>query len=536
MQLRYGHPIASVAAILLLFFGASKVEAQTQATSATPPAFHLLEATIDDVHAALKSGRMTCRELVDLYLKRVAAYNQTGPALNAVQTINPRALQEADRLDAAFKASGPVGALHCIPVLVKDQLETTGMPTTYGSAVFKDFVPQRDATVVTKLRNAGAVIIGKTTMGEFASGFLGASGPIRNAYDPRRHASGSSGGTGSGVAANFATVGIGEDTGGSVRGPASVASLAGLRPTPPLVSRYGMFPARPSTDTVGPMTRTVKDAAIVLDVIAGYDSNDPLTAYAVGHIPTSYTSALRPDGLKGAHIAVIRQPMDAKTDAGSEDYKKVRAVVDKAIDELKAAGAELVEPVTIPNVIDRLDKAYDGNVFETEPAINDFLAQRPSAPVKTLRDILLSGKVVPSRVPALMNSVGKSTGDTGYVQVQRLVENTRQVVLTLMADHKLDALVYATFDHQPVLIAPDAMTRPIIDDDRLGNNRRLSSILGFPAMTVPAGFTTDGLPVGIEFMARPFAEATLFRLGYAYEQATQHRKPPASAPALRAEP
>ena len=537
MQSRTSQPISNAAAIVLLMLSTSQVEAQTPVPSATPAGFHLLEATIDDVQAALRSGRTTCRELVELYLKRVAAYDKTGPSLNTVQTINPRALQEADRLDAAFKSSGPVGALHCIPVLVKDQLETTGMPTTYGSAVFKDFVPQRDATVVTKLRNAGAVIIGKTTMGGFASGIVGSvSGPIRNAYDPRRHASGSSGGTGSGVAANFATIGIGEDTGGSVRGPASVSSLAGLRPTVPLVSRYGMIPARPSTDTVGPMTRTVKDAAIVLDAIAGYDPSDPLTAYAVGHIPASYTSALRLDGLKGAHIGVIRQAMDAKTDAGSEDYRKVKAVIDKAIGELRALGAELVEPVTIPDVIDRVNKGYDGNLFETEPAINAYLAQHPNAPVRTLRDILLSGKVVPSRVPALMNSVGKSTDDTGYVQVQRIVENTRQVVLTLMADHKLDALVYATFDHQPVLIAPDAMTRPVIDDDRLGNNRRLSSILGFPAMTVPAGFTTDGLPVGIEFMARPFAEAMLFRLGYAYEQGTHHRRPPALTPALRGEP
>jgi Asp-tRNA(Asn)/Glu-tRNA(Gln) amidotransferase A subunit family amidase len=284
------------------------------------------------------------------------------------------------------------------------------------------------------------------------------------------------------------------------------------------------------------MTRTVKDAAIVLDVIAGYDSNDPLTAYAVGHIPASYTSALRLDGLKGAHIGVIRQAMDAKTDAGSEDYRKVRAVIDQAIEELRALGAELVEPVTIPDVIDRVNKGYDGNLFETEPAINDYLAQHPNAPVRTLRDILLSGKVVPSRATVLMNSMGKSTDDMGYVQVQRIVENTRQVVLTLMADRKLDALVYATFDHQPVLIAPDVMTRPVIEDDRLGNNRRLSSILGFPAMTVPAGFTTDGLPVGIEFMARPFAEAMLFRLGYAYEQGTHHRRPPALTPALRGEP
>jgi Asp-tRNA(Asn)/Glu-tRNA(Gln) amidotransferase A subunit family amidase len=515
----------------------SNLDAQTSGTSVTPTAFHLLEATIEDVHTALRSGRTTCRELVGLYLKRIAAYDKSGPGLNAVQAINPRALLEAERLDAAFRTSGPVGVLHCIPILVKDQLETADMPTTYGSALFKDFVPQRDATVVARLRKAGAVIIAKATMGEFASGIAGsASGPIRNAYDPRRHASGSSGGTGSGVAANFATAGIGEDTGGSVRGPASVGNLVGLRPTLPLVSRYGMFPARPSTDTVGPMARTVKDAAIVLDAIAGYDPNDPVTAYAVGNIPTSYTSVLAPDGLKGARIGVIRQAMDSKTDTASEDYRKVKAVIDKAIDNLKALGAELVEPVTIPDVVDRLNKTYDGNLFETEAAINEYLAQLPNAPVKTLRDILLSGKVVPSRARVLMNSMGKSTDDVGYVRVQRMAEATRQTVLTLMADQKLEALVYATFDHQPVLIASNVMTKLEVEDDRLGNNRRLSSILGFPAITVPAGFTTDGLPVGIEFMARPFAEAVLFRLGYAYEQGTHHRRPPASTPALRGEP
>jgi Asp-tRNA(Asn)/Glu-tRNA(Gln) amidotransferase A subunit family amidase len=455
--------------------------------------------------------------------------------LNAVQTVNPRALQEAERLDAAFRLTGQVGSMHCIPVLVKDQLETSDMPTTYGSAVFKDFVPQRDATVVTRLRKAGAVIIGKTTMGELASGIAGSvSGPIRNAYDPRRHASGSSGGTGSGVAANLATVGIGEDTGGSVRGPAAVSNLVGLRPTLPLVSRYGMLPARPSTDTVGPLARTVKDAAIVLDAIAGYDPNDPPTAYAVGHVPTSYTAGLSRDGLKGARIGVIRQAMDARTDASSEDYRKVNAVIDKALNDLKALGAELA-PVAIPDLIERIDKAYNGNVFETEPAINNYLSQHANAPVRTLRDILLSGKVLPSRARVLMNSVGKSTDDAGYVQVQRTAEGLRLAVLTLMADHKLDALVYATFDHQPLLIAPDVMTRPVADDDRLGNNRQLSPILGFPAMTVPAGLTTDGLPVGIEFMARPFAEAMLFRLGYAYEQGTRRRRPPASTPALAGE-
>ena len=217
--------------------------------------------------------------------------------MNAVQTINPRALQDAERLDTAFAASGPVGPLHCIPLLVKDQVETSDMPTTYGSAVFKDFIPQRDATIVTRLRRAGAVIVAKTTMGEFASGYLGSAfGAVRNAYDPTRSASGSSGGTGAGVAANFATAGIGEDTGGSIRGPAAVNNLVGLRPTLPLVSRFGMMPARPTTDTLGPIARSVKDAAIVLDAIAGYDADDPVTAYAVGQVPTTYTQFLAPMG------------------------------------------------------------------------------------------------------------------------------------------------------------------------------------------------------------------------------------------------
>jgi molybdenum ABC transporter molybdate-binding protein len=507
--------------------------APTQTASSS---FHLLEAGINDIHAALRSHQMTCRKLVELYLARISAYDKSGPALNAVQTVNPHALEQAERLDVKFGASGLIGGLHCIPVLVKDQLDTADVRTTYGSAVFNDFVPQRDATVVARLRDAGAIIIGKATMGEFASGIAGsAAGAIRNAYDPRRHASGSSGGTGSGITANLAAVGIGEDTGGSVRGPAAVSNLVGLRPTVPLVSRYGMFPAKPTTDTVGPITRSVRDAALVLDAIAGYDSHDRVTAYAVGHIPASYSSALARDGLNKARIGVIRQPLDTKTDTASEDYRKVRAVIDKAILELRELGAELVDPVAIPD-INRINQAYDGNVFETEPAINDYLAEHSTAPARTLSEILLSGKVAPYRARSLINTVGKSTDDPKYAELQRIAEDTRRLVLALMADHKLDALVYATFDHQPALIPPDVMTKDPNEIARLGNNRRLSPILGFPALTVPAGFTSDGLPVGLEFMARPFGESTLFRLGYAYEQGARHRMPPTTTPRLRGEP
>jgi Asp-tRNA(Asn)/Glu-tRNA(Gln) amidotransferase A subunit family amidase len=516
-------------AILIVFAGAFP------ASQVRP--FQPIEATIDDVRAALAARQITCRALVDEYIRRIEAYDKTGPSLNAVQTINRRAAQEADRLDAAFAASGPVGPLHCVPMLVKDQVEMRDMPTTYGSAVFKDFVPQRDATIVTRLRKAGAVIIAKTTMGEFASGYLGSAfGAVRNAYDPTRMASGSSGGTGAGIAANFATVGIGEDTGGSVRGPAAVNNLVGLRPTVPVVSRFGMLPARPTTDTLGPIGRSVKDVAIVLDVIAGYDVEDPVTAEAVGQVPATYTRFLMTDGLKGARIGIIREPLDPKADTASKDFKNVRAVLDRAIADMRRLGAVIVDAPAIPDLAGRSARLYDDNVFETEAAINRYLAQHPNAPVKSLADILLSGKVVPSRASALVKVLGHSTSESGYLQLLLAREQLRQAVLVVMADQHLDALAYLTFDQPPPTIPADALTRASIDSTGPGNNRRLSPVLGFPALTVPAGFTTDGLPVGLELMARSFAEPVLFKLAYAYEQGTHHRRPPASTPALRGEP
>ena len=505
-----------------------------QTGGATPsPVFEVTEATLDDVQSALRDGRVTCRGLVDAYLARIRAYDKTGPALNAVQTINTRALEQADRLDAAFKVSGPVGRLHCVPTLVKDQIDTMELPTTHGFVGFKDFLPQTDATVVARLKAAGALIIGKATMGEFASGYISsASGPIRNAYDPRRSASGSSGGTGSGVAASFATVGIGEDTGGSVRGPAAVNALVGLRPTLPLVSRHGMSPARPSTDTIGPMTRTVRDAAILFDVIVGYDRNDPATALGVRQIPDTYTSSLRVDGLQRTRVGVIREPMNANTNSKADDYRLVRGVVDRAIARMQELGAEVVDSVTIPDVIARLNRTYDGNVFETERAMDTYLRSHPNAPYKSLREILLSGLVVPARARTLMETLGKSSDDLGYAQLLRNQDDLRQLVFTLMADLRVDVLVYATFDHLPGIIADDVMTRTVVPDTAgFGNNRRLSPVLGFPAIAVPAGFIGD-LPVGIEFMARPFGESDLFRIAYAFEQGTRHRRNPPLTPVL----
>src|SRR5437667_2224429 len=524
-----------LAAVLVLYAGDAPAQAQRPSA---PAGFHLLETTIDDIQTAFQSKRITCRELVNLYIKRIEAYDKEGPRLNAVQTVNSRALQEAERLDAAYASSGRVGSLHCIPILLKDQVETSDMPTTYGSVIFKDFVPRRDATITTKMKKAGAIILGKTTMGEFAAGYLGSAfGIVRNPYDPGRSPSGSSSGTGAGITANFATLGIGEATGGSVRGPAAFNSLVGLRPTVPLVSRFGMMPATPSQDTLGPIARTVKDAALLLDVIAGYDPNDPVTVYAAGQVPPTYTAFLYKDGLRGARLGVIREPFDPRTDTSSENYKKVWAAMDKALAEMKRLGAEVVDPITIPQLKDRVKKTFDDNFFKTEQAIDAYLAKHANAPAKTLREILLSGKVVPSRSARLMTNVGRTTDEPGYLKVLLLREETRQIVLQLMADNRLDALVYATFDYPPAVIRADALTNPSFADVAdPGNNRRLAPILGFPAVSVPAGFTTDGLPVGIEFLGRPFAEPTLFKVAYAYEQATHNRKPPATTPQLRGEP
>lgn len=495
--------------------------------------FRLMETTIDDVHDAFAAGQLTCRELVEGYLARIEAYDQAGPALNAIEYVNPRAAEEAEALDAAFAESGSTGPLHCVPVLLKDQVETRDMPTTYGSALFDGFMSGRDATIVTRMREAGAVILAKTTMGEFASRYVGSGfGIIRNPYDPTRNPSGSSGGSGAGAAANFGLVAIGEDTGGSIRGPAAVHSLVGLRPTLPLVSRHGMMPANPSSDTLGPMTRTVRDAAILLDAIAGYDPDDPVTAYAAGRTPDSYVDGLDPDGLRGARIGIVREPMDAETDPESDDYRQVRRVVDRAVADLRRLGAELVDPVEVPG-LDEAQATYVRNSFETEGATDAYLAELPEAPMRSLREILLAGRVNPWRARGLMNVVGRSTSDHEYLAVLQARERMRRAVLATMADHDLDALVYATFDHQTTVIAPDVLTNPNPEDGYArGNNRYLSPVIGFPALTVPAGLTDDGLPVGLELLGRPFAEATLLRLGYAYEQGTHRREPPATTPAL----
>src|ERR671922_2108587 len=299
------------------------------ASMASTTSFNILETTISDIQDAYKSGQLTARSLVQMYLDRIAAYDKNGPGINAIITMNSTALEEADRLDAAFKTSGFVGPLHGIPVIIKDQADAKGMPTTLGSLLFENYVPDRDAFVVEKLKNAGAIILAKATLGELGGGDTHGSlfGSTRNPYDLARTAGGSSGGSGASVAANFCTVAVGQEGLASIRRPSTWNSIAGMRPTAGLVSRSGVYAGWPEINgSLGPMARTITDLAKLLDVMVGYDPEDPVTARGIGHIPDTFTKFLDKDGLKGARIGILREPMGLGSEPDSEDFSKITQV------------------------------------------------------------------------------------------------------------------------------------------------------------------------------------------------------------------
>jgi len=500
------------------------------------PTFRVVEASIDDVHAAYKSGKLTAHQLVQAYLDRIAAYDQQGPKLNCMITINKDALVEADKLDAEYKKSGFVGPLHGIPFFLKDQADAAGMPTTLGSILFKNYVPPRDAFPIEKIKKAGGIILGKTTLGEFGAGdALGSElfGDTRNPYDLERTVGGSSGGNGACIAASFATVGVGEEGFASIRRPSTWNALVGMRPTSGLVSRSGMFHGWPDTvQTLGPMTRTVKELAQLLDVMVGYDAEDPLTAMAVGHIPKTYTASLDRNGLKGARIGILRQPFGDTPDPKSDDTDKVNAVFTKNIAELKAAGAVIVDPVVIPGLKEALAKRSDKMGIDDESQ-RVWMARNPNSPYKTPEDVrnspdynkLPMGKLAEWRKPKEASAETKAAFNE-YIKVR---EETLIQFMKVLTDNKLDAFVYKSIEYQP----------PLIKDENSAGYRSpgriatLNTFLGFAsAMTVPSGFTSENLPTGITFLAGPYAEPTLLRLAYAYEQATHHRVAPKTTPEL----
>ncbi len=492
--------------------------------------FNLVEATIDDIHAAYKSGQLTCRQLVQIYLDRIEAFDKKGPAINAIITINSDALKEADRLDSAYKASGSVSPLHGIPVIVKDQADVKGMPTTLGSVLFKDYYPDRDSFVAGNLRKAGAVILAKATLGELGGGDTHGSlfGSTRNPYDTERTVGGSSGGSAAAVSANYSTVGVGQEGLASIRRPSTWNCITGMRPSAGLVSRGGVYGCWPEIfGSLGPMARTVKDLATLLDTMVGYDPEDPITARGVGHIPDTFTKFLNKDGLKGARLGILRESIGLNAEPDSEDFKEISEVFDRAVGELKAAGAEIIDPIVIPKVKELLAKR-SGGPGETEQSFKNYYGRSANPPFKSPQEVIASPDFA-KVVKRSQDRFQRNPDAAKHYASLRAQDELMTIFLKVMADHKLDAIVHKAVEHQPTLIR-DGVNPPFVDQK--GAPHLNTFLVYVPTIVVPAGFTRDNLPAGVCFIGRPYDDGNLIKFAYAYEQATHHRRPPASTTAL----
>ncbi len=484
--------------------------------------FPVVEATIAEIHEAMREGRLTCAELVAAYLRRIEAYDQpTG--LNSIVTVNSRALETAEELDREFRKTGKLRPLHGIPVIVKDNFDTKDLPTTAGSLALKGSIPPDDAFQVRKLREAGAVILAKSNMAEWAfSPYLTESslaGVTRNPYDLERVPAGSSGGTAASVAASFGAVGLGSDTGNSIRGPSSHCCLVGIRSTMGLTSRDGIVPLYLRNDIGGPMARTVEDAVRVLEVVAGYDRADPITEACRGRVPQNYTQFLDKAGLKGARIGVFRTFIDLP-----ETDPQIKALVEKAIGDMKAQGAEIVDPFIIPD-FEALTKDLWCDMFKHD--VEQYLASRgPTVPIKTLADIYKSGLYAPyikERLEEALAVDEKQICLDLYHEPRDI--KFREAVLKAMEESRLDAFIYPTWSNPPRKVGD--MESPAGD-----NSQIIPPHTGLPGFNVPMGFTHGNLPAGLQIVGRLFGEPELIRIAYAYEQATQHRRPPEKFPGL----
>jgi Asp-tRNA(Asn)/Glu-tRNA(Gln) amidotransferase A subunit family amidase len=488
--------------------------------------FKIVEATIDDIQGAYGSGQLTCRQVAQMYLDRIVAFDKKGPAINSIITISSTALDDADRLDAIYRASGPVGMLHGIPVILKDQVDVKGMPTTLGSVLFKDYFPDRDAFVVEKLKQAGAIILAKSTLGELGGGDTHGSlfGSTRNPYALDRTVGGSSGGSGASVSANFATVGVGQEGLASIRRPSTWNSIVGMRTTAGLVSRGGVYSGWPQrAGSLGPMTRTVRDLAILLDAMVGYDSEDPLTARGVGHIPESFTSFLDREGLRGARVGVLRESMGYNSEPESDDFKQVSEVFNNAIEELRAGGAIIVDPIVIPKLNQLLAKRAD-NPISGDEAFALYYGRSSKPPFKSRAEAMRSPEFA-KVFPGAKNRLRTSSDPAKYHEYLMARDELMINVLKVMADNRLDAIVHKSIEHQPTLIS-DGINPPHVN--HRGAPHLNTFLLYVPTIVVPAGFTRDNLPAGISFLGRPYDDGRMIKLAYSYEQATHHRRPPAS--------
>jgi Asp-tRNA(Asn)/Glu-tRNA(Gln) amidotransferase A subunit family amidase len=484
-----------------------------------PLSFEVVDATIAQLQQALTEGRVTAVQLVDAYLARIAAYDTAGPRLNAIIAINPGARVEAESLDRERARGATRGPLHGIPVLLKDNFDAQGMATTAGSLGLTANVPRDDAFQVRRLKEAGAIILGKTNLHELASGITTISalgGQTRNPYDPSRNPGGSSGGTGAAIAASFAAVGWGTDTCGSIRIPASHNNLVGLRPTRGLSSTDGIVPLSHTQDVAGPLARSVADLAVALDATVGFDPADSATLPMQQRPPPRFAAALDAGALRGARIGVLESLFGGPAD-DAEMIRLVRA----AIDAMKEQGADIVT-IEIAN----LDSLIAGSGLidhEFKFDLADFLAASPGAMVRSVDDILRTGLYHVSLGERLRRRNAAATRDTEAALRARARRSAlREATIAMLESSRVDALVYPTMRRRPA----------IIDEPQAGSTCSLSAQTGLPALTSPAGFTNDGLPAGIELLGRPFDDVRLLSLAYAFEQATHHRRPPLTTPPL----
>jgi amidase len=492
-------------------------------------AFELDELTIADLQQRMQSGQETARSLVEKYLARIAALDREGPALRAVLETNPDALRIAESLDAERKAGTVRGTLHGIPVLLKDNVGTADrMTTTAGSLALEGSIPAKDAFVAAKLREAGAVLLGKTNMSEWAnfrstkstSGWSARGGLGRNPYALDRNTSGSSSGSGAAIAANYAAVAIGSETDGSIVSPSNNCGLVGIKPSLGLVSRAGVIPIAHSQDTLGPMTRTVADAAALLTAIVGADLDDPITKAAGTRMARDYTLALKPDGAKGMRIGVPRKNFGVSPHSDR--------IGEEALAVLKGLGAVIVDPVDLAVPPDLWKSEYEVLLYEFKADLNAYLqGLGASARVKTLAEAIAFNEANKAReMPYFGQEIfleaekkGPLTTPAYRHELARIRKATRaQGIDAVMTKHRLDALVAPTS-------GPPALTDLIHGDYGYGGPSGIPAVAGYPHLTVPGGFV-HGLPVGVSFFGRNFSEMTLISIAYAYEQATKHRKAP----------
>lgn len=515
-------PLLLLVVILLICLDCKK-ESKEKIVSA--PEFTFEETTIAEIHEAIQSGKITCRQLVEYYLERIEAYDQL-MRLNSIVVVNPHALKRAHELDKEFALTKKLRPLHGIPIIVKDNYDTKDLQTAAGSLALKDSLPPDDAYQVKKIREAGAIVLAKSNMAEWAFSpyqtVSSIAGITRNPYDLERVPAGSSGGTAAAVAANFGTVGLGTDTGNSIRGPSSHNCLVGIRSTMGLTSRDGIVPLFLRNDIGGPIARTVEDAVKVLEVIAGHDSADPITKHCVGKIPDDYTLFLDKSGLKGARIGVFRFYTDEPT-----TDPQIITLLEQAIYDMKAHGVEIIDPFIIPD-FEVLTKDIWCDVFRYD--LNNYLASLgDEAPYKTLTEIVDSGLYLPY--------IEKRLKEAAKVPIQKeppcmdLYHEPRNIafrdaVLKAMEQHQLDAIIYPTWSNPPRKIGD--LESPAGDNSQL-----IPPHTGLPALSVPMGFTYGNLPAGLQIVGKLFGEPDIIKIAYAYEQATKHRHPPENFPPLK---